>query len=64
MNVKDKVWLKNAIVQLNNSNASAYKFVTNKDNCNKILALISRVGKPHLNKTIDELKERSKHDEM
>jgi len=56
MNAKDRAFLMNAIIELNHSNDRAYKFTTSKDNTNRILAIVLKNGKDHVNKEIDKLK--------
>jgi hypothetical protein len=56
MNSEDKVWLMNAICEVNHA-VLAPKFMTNKENIQKIIELRQQVGKEELNKVIDQLKE-------
>ena len=55
MKAEDKVWLMNAICEVNHANL-APKFVLDKDNINKLIELRQQVGREELNKQIDELK--------
>jgi hypothetical protein len=55
MNAEDKVWLMNAICEVNHANL-APKFILDKDNINRLIELRQRVGKEELNNEIDKLK--------
>jgi len=55
MNAEDKVWLMNAICEVNHANL-APKFVLDKGNINRLIELHHKVGREELNKEIDELK--------
>ena len=55
MNTEDKVWLMNAICELNHA-LLAPKFTRNKENINRLIELRQQVGKEELNRNIDELK--------
>jgi hypothetical protein len=54
MNAEDKVWLMNAICEVNHPMLKP-KFVLNKDNINRLIELRQQVGKEELNKVIDAL---------
>jgi len=56
INAEDRVWLMNAICELNHA-LLAPKFVANRENINKLIELRERVGKEELNKVVDQLKE-------
>jgi hypothetical protein len=53
---EDRVWLMNAICELNHA-VLAPKFMNNKENIEKIIELRQQVGKEELNRVIDQLKE-------
>ena len=55
MNAEDKVWLMNAICEVNHANL-APKFMLKRENIDKIIELRQQVGKEELNRNIDELK--------
>jgi hypothetical protein len=52
---EDRVWLMNAICELNHA-LLAPKFVTNRENIDKLIALRQQVGKEELNEVVDQLK--------
>jgi hypothetical protein len=52
---EDRVWLMNAICELNHA-LLAPKFVTNRENIDKLIALRQQVGKEKLNEVVDQLK--------
>jgi len=55
MNAEDKVWLMNAICEVNHA-VLAPKFMLKRENIDKIIELRQQVGKEELNRNIDELK--------
>ena len=55
ISMEDRVWLMNAICELNHA-LLAPKFVTNKENIDKLIALRQQVGKEELNQVVDQLK--------
>ena len=55
ISTEDRVWLMNAICELNHA-LLAPKFVTNKENIDKLIALRQQVGKDELNQVVDQLK--------
>jgi hypothetical protein len=55
ISMEDRVWLMNAICELNHA-LLAPKFVTSKENIDKLIALRQQVGKEELNQVVDQLK--------
>jgi hypothetical protein len=56
MNQEDRVWLMNAMCEVQHA-LLAPKFVSNKENIDRLIEIRQKVGKEEMNKTIDQLKE-------